>query len=512
MENKSIIIIDYGSQYTQLIARRIRENKTYCEIFPYDVSLEKIKNHNPIGVILSGGPNSVTKSFDNTLLKYFIMSDIPILGICFGMQAICKEFGGTVVESQKREYGSAIFKINEMDPLFHGSKNSFEVWMSHGDSVTIVPNEFKLIGSTGENNISAIKHKSKLIYGLQFHPEVTHTEDKGKIIENYVNNICNSKNEWSIKNIVSSSIQSIQDEVKNESVILGLSGGVDSSVAAAIINKAIGSQLTCIFVNNGLLRLNEEEQVKNAFRSFKGIKIKFVNAEKIFLDNLKGVVDPEQKRKIIGNTFIDVFQNEAEKIKDARWLGQGTIYPDVIESAAESSSAHLIKSHHNVGGLPENMKLKLIEPLRKLFKDEVRLLGKEIGLSEEIINRHPFPGPGLGVRILGEVKSEFADILREADNIYISMIREAKLYDKISQAFSVFIPSKTVGVTGDGRVYSYIIALRAVGTEDFMTAKPFRFPNGFIEDVATRIINEVPNISRVCYDISSKPPATIEWE
>ena len=384
--------------------------------------------------------------------------------------------------------------------------------MSHGDSVTEVSDNFKIIASTNKKSLSAIKVNKKEIYGIQFHPEVTHTLDDGKIISNFVNKICNSRSQWTTKNIIIKQISQIKNKVGDDNVILGLSGGVDSSVSAAILHKAISSQLTCIFVDNGLLRLNERDQVKESFKDFEKIKIHYVDASKLFMKRLEGITEPEEKRKIIGKTFVDVFQDEAKKIENVKWLAQGTIYPDVIESAASSENAHLIKSHHNVGGLPKEMNLDLIEPLRELFKDEVRKLGIELGIKSTLINRHPFPGPGLAVRILGEVKKEYADILREADNIFINMLHEYNMYNKISQAFTVFMPIKSVGVTGDGRSYGNVLSLRAVKTIDFMTAKPFDFPFDFLEEVSTKIINEVPGISRVCLDISSKPPATIEWE
>ena len=384
--------------------------------------------------------------------------------------------------------------------------------MSHGDSVTEVSDNFKIIASTNKKSLSAIKVNNKEIYGIQFHPEVTHTLDDGKIISNFVNKICNSRSQWTTKNIIIKQISQIKNKVGGDNVILGLSGGVDSSVSAAILHKAISNQLTCIFVDNGLLRLNERNQVKESFKDFEKIKIHYVDASKLFMKRLEGITEPEEKRKIIGKTFVDVFQDEAKKIENVKWLAQGTIYPDVIESAASSENAHLIKSHHNVGGLPKEMNLDLIEPLRELFKDEVRKLGIELGIKSTLINRHPFPGPGLAVRILGEVKKEYADILREADDIFINMLHEYNMYNKISQAFTVFMPIKSVGVTGDGRSYGNVLSLRAVKTIDFMTAKPFDFPFSFLEEVSTKIINEVPGISRVCLDISSKPPATIEWE
>ena len=512
MHDQKILIIDYGSQYTQLIARRIRENKTYCEVLQPESLNKKNNFNNAIGVILSGGPNSVIKNNYYDLPDTLFENNIPILGICFGMQLLCKKFKGKIQESISREYGKAFLKIKKDEIFFNGLDGELEVWMSHGDSVTEAPDNFSVIASTNKKNLSAIKENDKDIYGIQFHPEVTHTLDEGKIIYNFVNSICKSKGNWTTKKIIDNQIFNIKEKVKNDHVILGLSGGVDSSVAAAIIHKAIRDQLTCIFIDNGLLRLNEKKQVEQGFKGFKNIKIIYVDAAKLFLERLEGIIDPEDKRMVIGKTFVDVFQSEAKKIKNARWLAQGTIYPDVIESAAASDNAHLIKSHHNVGGLPKDIGLKLLEPLRELFKDEVRKLGIDLGIEEKLINRHPFPGPGLAVRIPGEVKKEYADVLRQADDIFIRMLHEKDLYNKISQAFTVFMPVKSVGVTGDGRSYGNVVALRAVKTIDFMTAKPFDFPFDFLEEVSTKIINNVPGISRVCLDISSKPPATIEWE
>ena len=512
MHEEKILIIDYGSQYTQLIARRIRENNTYCEVHHQDF-INDIKNFdNVIGIILSGGPNTVIENNNYDLPDILFENNIPLLGICFGMQLICKKFNGKIQKSTSREYGKAALEIQQDAKIFQGLDKTLEVWMSHGDSVISTPDNFSVIASTNKKALSAIKIDDKEIYGIQFHPEVTHTLDDGKIIYNFVNNICRSKGNWTTKNIIDDQVKKIQEKIKDNNVILGLSGGVDSSVAAAIIHKAISNQLTCIFIDNGLLRLNEKKQVEEGFKDFINIKIIYVDASKLFLDRLKNIIDPEEKRKIIGNTFVDVFNKEAKKIKNAKWLAQGTIYPDVIESAASSEKSHLIKSHHNVGGLPENMDLLLLEPLRELFKDEVRKLGINLGIDKKLINRHPFPGPGLAVRILGEVKKEYADILREADDIFIKMLHEKGFYNKVSQAFTVFMPIKSVGVTGDGRAYGNVVSLRAVKTIDFMTAKPFEFPFNFLEEVSTKIINNVSGISRVCLDISSKPPATIEWE
>ena len=512
MHEEKILVIDYGSQYTQLIARRIRENNTYCEVL-HPESLNKKESFNKvIGVVLSGGPNSVTNSSNYDLPNSLFENNIPVLGICFGMQLICKKFNGVIKESTSREYGKAMLEITKDVKIFEGVNKSIEAWMSHGDSVTKSPENFSIIASTNQEGLSAIKSDNKEIYGIQFHPEVTHTLDEGKIIYNFVNSICKSNSNWTTKNIIENQVSDIRKKVKGDNIILGLSGGVDSSVAAAIIHKAIKEQLTCIFIDNGLLRLNEKIQVEEGFKDFKNIKIIYVDSSALFLKRLKGVLDPEEKRKVIGKTFVDVFQSEAKKIKNAKWLAQGTIYPDIIESAAASDNAHLIKSHHNVGGLPKDMELKLLEPLKELFKDEVRKLGIQLGIKSKLINRHPFPGPGLAVRILGEVKEDYAKILRNADDIFIKMLHERNLYNKISQAFTVFMPVKSVGVTGDGRSYGNVVSLRAVKTIDFMTAKPFDFPFDFLEEVSTKIINEVPEISRVCLDISSKPPATIEWE
>ena len=513
-----ILILDFGSQYTQLIARRVREIGTYSEIYPWDISLDKIKEFNAKGIILSGGPESVTLD-DTPEVSFDILNlGLPVLGICYGMQSLTEKLGGEVEESSKREFGYAQVNVNSDSELLDALtddpvKNVLDVWMSHGDRVSKLPGGFKVIASTESAPIAAIENKEQKMYGLQFHPEVTHTKQGKQILQRFVHEICECGSDWTSANIVQESIENVKAQVGNDHVILGLSGGVDSSVVAALLHKAIGDQLTCIFVDTGLLRLNEGDQVMETFSQHMGVNVIRVDTEQRYLDALAGVTDPEDKRKIIGNLFIKIFEEESAKLSNAKWLAQGTIYPDVIESAgASTGKAHLIKSHHNVGGLPKDMKLKLVEPLRELFKDEVRKIGDELGLPHEIIYRHPFPGPGLGVRILGEVKKQYADLLRLADNIFISELRKQNLYDDVSQAFAVFLPVKSVGVMGDGRKYDYVIALRAVETIDFMTARWAHLPYEFLDHVSRRIINEVEGISRVTYDISGKPPATIEWE
>ncbi|QMU61209.1 MAG: glutamine-hydrolyzing GMP synthase [Gammaproteobacteria bacterium] len=511
-----VLILDFGSQYTQLIARRVRELGTYCEIYPWDIALERITAFGAKGIILSGGPESVTLQDTPEVSNEIFKLGIPVLGICYGMQAISKHLGGDVEESNEKEFGYAQVNTESGSELLDGisdGKNCLDVWMSHGDRVATLPDGFEVIASTDSAPIAAIENKQLKIYGLQFHPEVTHTKQGKEILGRFIRDICGCGSDWTSANIVNESIENIKQQVGNDQVILGLSGGVDSSVVAALLHKAIGEQLTCIFVDTGLLRLNEGDQVMETFAQHMGVKVIRVNAEQRYLNELRGEIDPEKKRKIIGNLFINIFEDESSKLKNAKWLAQGTIYPDVIESAGSSTGkAHLIKSHHNVGGLPKDMKLKLVEPLRELFKDEVRKMGEELGLPREMIYRHPFPGPGLGVRILGEVKKEYADLLRLADDIFISELRLHKLYDDVSQAFAVFLPVKSVGVMGDGRRYDYVIALRAVETIDFMTARWAHLPYEFLDHVSRRIINEIEGISRVTYDISGKPPATIEWE
>ena len=516
-----ILILDFGSQYTQLIARRIREIGVYSEIFSCECSADAIKQFAPSGIILSGGPETVTSGDTPRAPQYVFAAGVPVLGICYGLQTMTEQLGGKVESSHHREFGYAQIRARGHSKLLidiedHVSAEGYgllDVWMSHGDRVTQLPEGFKLIASSDGAPIAGIADEEKNFFGLQFHPEVTHTKQGGRILARFALEICGCEALWTADNIIEDSIQAVRSKVGSDQVILGLSGGVDSSVVAALLHKAIGDQLTCVFVDTGLLRLHEGDQVMAMFAEHMGIKVIRVNAEPRYLAALQGVADPEQKRKIIGNLFVDIFDEEAAKLLDAKWLAQGTIYPDVIESAgAKSGKAHLIKSHHNVGGLPENMALKLVEPLRELFKDEVRKLGLELGLPADMIHRHPFPGPGLGVRILGEVKKEYADLLRQADAIFIEELYRHDLYAKVSQAFTVFLPVKSVGVMGDGRRYDYVVALRAVETIDFMTARWAHLPYDFLDLISRRIINEVPGISRVTYDISGKPPATIEWE
>ena len=521
IHSDKILILDFGSQYTQLIARRIREIGVYCEIYSCECSSEEIKHFSPKGIILSGGPESVTEGNTPRAPQVVFELGIPVLGICYGMQTMTQQLGGSVETSNHREFGYAQIRARGHSTLLNGiedhlSSEGFgllDVWMSHGDRVVTLPEGFKLIASSEGAPIAGMANEDKHFYALQFHPEVTHTKQGGRILSRFVLDICHCAALWNSNNIIEDSIQSVREKVGSDDVILGLSGGVDSSVVAALLHKAIGTQLTCVFVDTGLLRLNEGDQVMAIFAQHLGVKVIRVDAEARYLDALSGINDPEQKRKIIGNLFIEIFDEQAAKLSNAKWLAQGTIYPDVIESAgAKSGKAHLIKSHHNVGGLPENMTLKLVEPLRELFKDEVRKLGVELGLPADMVYRHPFPGPGLGVRILGEVKKEFADLLRQADAIFIEELYRHDLYDKVSQAFAVFLPVKSVGVMGDGRRYDYVIAIRAVETIDFMTARWAHLPYDFLDLISRRIINEVSGISRVTYDISGKPPATIEWE
>ena len=521
IHDHKILILDFGSQYTQLIARRVREIGVYCEIRAFDLSEEELQEFAPRGIILAGGPESVTELNSPRAPEFVFRSGLPVFGICYGMQTMAEQFGGKVASSEQREFGYAQVELTQESTLFSGiadhlsaqGKPLLDVWMSHGDKVVEVPEAFEIIAATPSAPIAAMQHRSLPLFGVQFHPEVTHTKQGKRILEHFVLGVCHCEALWTPAQIVEDAIKTVRAQVGTDKVLLGLSGGVDSSVTAALLHRAIGDQLTCVFVDNGLLRLHEGDQVMDMFAKNMGVKVIRADAEELFLSKLKGVNDPEAKRKIIGNTFIDVFDVEAAKIKEVNWLAQGTIYPDVIESAAaKTGKAHVIKSHHNVGGLPEEMKMKLVEPLRELFKDEVRKIGLELGLPYDMVYRHPFPGPGLGVRILGEVKKPYADILREADAIFIEELHKADWYHKTSQAFAVFLPVKSVGVVGDGRRYEWVIALRAVETVDFMTARWAHLPYELLEKVSNRIINEIAGVSRVTYDVSSKPPATIEWE
>ncbi|MCF6266852.1 MAG: glutamine-hydrolyzing GMP synthase [Desulfuromusa sp.] len=516
IHSDKILILDFGSQYTQLIARRVRECHVYCELHPFDMALGEIKAFQATGIILSGGPKSVYEDGAPVIEEELFELGIPVLGICYGMQLMSRHFGGEVVPAGKREYGHAeLVGQGSPSPLFDGffSDGTSSVWMSHGDHVATMPQGFAVVAKTANAPVCAIQNVERNLYGVQFHPEVNHTLKGEQLINTFVRKVCDCSGQWIPGQIVKDAIVRIREQVGNDQVILGLSGGVDSSVAAALIHRAIGEQLHCVFVDNGLLRLDEGDQVMATFASNMGVKVIRVNAQQRFYNALSGIADPEQKRKIIGNLFVDIFEEESKQIPNAKWLAQGTIYPDVIESAgAKTGKAHNIKSHHNVGGLPAYMTLKLLEPLRELFKDEVRAIGEELGLPHSMVWRHPFPGPGLGVRILGEVKEEYCDILRRADAIYIDELYESGHYHKISQAFAVFLPVKSVGVMGDGRTYEYVIALRAVETKDFMTAGWYPMPYEDLARISNRIINEVKGINRVTYDISSKPPATIEWE
>ncbi len=518
---QKILILDFGSQYTQLIARRIREVGVFSEIRAFDMSEDDIREFNPRGIILSGGPESVTEEGSPRAPQVVFELGVPVLGICYGMQTMTEQFGGKVEGSDVQEFGHAQVKIESDSGLFKdicdhvdefGSK-LLDVWMSHGDKVTRMAEGFELLASTPSCPVAGVMHSSKPFFGIQFHPEVTHTQQGMRIFQHFVKDICGCEALWTPANIIEDAIEKVRAQVGSDKVLLGLSGGVDSSVVAALLHRAIGDQLTCVFVDNGLLRKHEGDQVMDMFARNMGVKVIRSDSEDLFLGRLKGESDPEKKRKIIGNTFIEVFDEEAAKLKDVNWLAQGTIYPDVIESAAsKTGKAHVIKSHHNVGGLPDDMAMELVEPLRELFKDEVRKIGLELGLPYDMVYRHPFPGPGLGVRILGEVKKEYADILREADAIFIEELHAADWYHKTSQAFAVFLPVKSVGVVGDARRYEWVIAIRAVETVDFMTARWAHLPYELLEKVSNRIMNEISGVARVTYDISSKPPATIEWE
>ncbi|MEH6650740.1 MAG: glutamine-hydrolyzing GMP synthase [Motiliproteus sp.] len=516
-----ILILDFGSQYTQLIARRVRECGVYSEVRAFDMTEAEIREFNPKGVILAGGPESVTGSDTPRAPQVVFELGVPVLGICYGMQTMAEQLGGKVEASDLREFGYAQVRVEGKSSLLEGIEDHvanngvllLDVWMSHGDKVVQMPEGFHLMAATESAPIAGIYDEIRKFYGVQFHPEVTHTKQGERIVTRFVRDICECEALWTPSNIAKDAIETVRKQVGTDHVLLGLSGGVDSSVVAALLHKAIGDQLTCVFVDNGLLRKHEGDQVMDMFAKNMGVKVIRVDAEELFLGKLKGVSDPEAKRKAIGNTFIEVFDAESNKIDNVKWLAQGTIYPDVIESAAgKTGGAHMIKSHHNVGGLPDDMALELVEPLRELFKDEVRKIGLELGLPYDMVYRHPFPGPGLGVRILGEVKKEYADILREADAIFIEELHRSGWYHKTSQAFVVFLPVKSVGVVGDGRRYEYVVSLRAVETVDFMTARWAHLPYELLETVSGRIINEISGISRVAYDVSSKPPATIEWE
>lgn len=517
-----ILILDFGSQYTQLIARRVREAGVYCELHAWDLmDDDAVREFAPSGIVLSGGPESVTGDESPRAPQAVFELGVPVLGICYGMQTMTAQLGGRVENADHHEYGYAQVRARGHTALLrdiedHTSSEGYgllDVWMSHGDRVEELPPNFKLMASSESAPIAGMADEERRFYAIQFHPEVTHTRQGERIVKRFVLDICGCEPLWTAGNIIEENIRAVRGQVGSDEVILGLSGGVDSSVVAALLQRAIGDRLTCVFVDNGLLRLNEGDQVMATFAEHMGVKVIRVDAEQRFMDALAGEADPEKKRKIIGNLFVDIFEEQSNKLPNAKWLAQGTIYPDVIESAgAKSGKAHVIKSHHNVGGLPDTMQLKLVEPLRELFKDEVRKLGTELGLPYDMVYRHPFPGPGLGVRILGEVKKEYADTLRPADAIFIEELHKHDWYHKTSQAFAVFLPVKSVGVTGDGRRYDYVISLRAVETVDFMTARWAHLPYDLLETVSRRIINEVPGISRVAYDISSKPPATIEWE
>jgi GMP synthase (glutamine-hydrolysing) len=521
MSHQKILILDFGSQVTQLIARRVREAGVYCEIHPNDVGDDFVRGSAPQGIILSGSHASTYEAQELRAPAAVYELGVPVLGICYGMFTMAVQLGGTVEGSSLREFGYAEVRARGHTQLLAGIEDRrnaeghglLQVWMSHGDKVTALPPGFVLMASTESCPIAGMADEARRFYGVQFHPEVTHTVQGAAILRRFVREICGCRGDWNMPDYVTEAVARIRAQVGDEEVILGLSGGVDSSVAAALIHKVIGAQLTCVFVDTGLLRLNEAQQVIDTFRSHMGLKLVAIDASERFMRELAGVSDPEAKRKIIGREFVHVFQEEAARLPKAKWLAQGTIYPDVIESAgAKTKKATTIKSHHNVGGLPETLHLKLLEPLRELFKDEVRELGVALGLPPEMVYRHPFPGPGLGVRILGEVKREYADLLRRADAIFIEELRAAGWYDKTSQAFAVFLPVKSVGVMGDGRTYEWIVSLRAVQTQDFMTAHWAHLPHELLGRVSNRIINEVRGINRVVYDISGKPPATIEWE
>ena len=512
ISEEKILIIDFGSQYTQLIARRIREAKVFSIIKPYSISIDEIQELTPNGIILSGGPQSVNAENAYSIDEEIFNIGTPILGICYGLQLICKLLKGKVEPAKKRKYGKVILKIEEKNKLFLNVKKTSSIWMSHGDLITQLPDNFINLATTDSSPNCAIANTERNIYGVQFHPEVDHTEEGKKIISNFLFEICQCKGLWKSSNFIESSIVEIQNKIGSSKAICALSGGVDSTVAAVIMKKAIGDNLICVHIDTGLMRKNESEKIENIFRDELNLKVFFVNAEEIFLKRLEGIINPEEKRKVIGNTFIELFESEAKKYSDLKFLVQGTLYPDVIESSPVAGTSKTIKTHHNVGGLPEKMDLLLIEPFRELFKDEVRNIGRELRIPESFIERHPFPGPGLAVRVIGEITKERLEILKEADDIFITEIIDENLYSEIWQAFAVLLPVLTVGVMGDSRTYENVIVLRAITSTDGMTADWFRFDSDFLSKVSNEIINNVRGINRVVYDISSKPPATIEWE
>ncbi len=512
IHNENILIIDFGSQYTQLIARRIRELKVYSEIFPHTITAEKIKEIRPSGIIFSGGPMSIYEPDSPQVDQEVFKLGVPVMGICYGLQVVSKKFNGTIEAAEHREYGKTELKIISDDIIFEGVKRETQVWMSHGDYITKVPEGFKVTAESSSSPICAISNRKEKIYALQFHPEVAHTAEGKTILSNFVFKVCGCKGDWTPKSFIENSIEDIRKKIGGKKAICALSGGVDSSVAAILVQKAIGENLVCVHVDTGMMRKNESRDIVKMFEDNYNIHLIHINAEDIFLQRLEGVSDPEKKRKIIGNTFIEIFEEEAKKIGNIDYLIQGTLYPDVIESVSVKGASVTIKTHHNVGGLPEKMNMKLIEPFRELFKDEVRAIGVELGLPIEFIARHPFPGPGLAVRVLGEITKQRLDILREADDIFIKTLKEYNVYDEIWQAFAVLLPVQSVGVMGDNRTYENVAALRAVTSTDGMTADWYRFDYKILESVSNKITRSVKGINRVVYDVSSKPPSTIEWE